>query len=189
MRSALPPTRSGSYSQFYIVDNNTPQDINSVITTITEQLADESISSRLLPEDLEYYNNYLKSLKKIPAEVSEKYLSAGGLYQLDGTQTVFGQVIDGYDVLEAITASEVVTGNEIDDLNGVSSKPINSIVIETVEIIKIEPAVEEESTKKTTAKKTTTDTQIAAESLGTTTPETTPETTTKAPLDTLISLD
>ncbi len=178
----------GSFSQFYIVDNNTPQDINAAITNLSAQLSDEAIASRLLEADKKYYTDYLKTLKKIPGEVVEKYASKGGLYQLDGQQTVFGQVIDGYDVLEAITASEVVTGNAIDDENGIPSKPINSIVIESVEIIKIEPA-ETEETKKS-AKKTTTkeEDEVVAESVATTTvPETSPETTEK-PLDTLVSI-
>ncbi len=176
----------GSFSQFYIVDNNTPQDINAAITTLTEQLADEEITSRLLEKDLQYYKDYLKKLQKIPPEVVEKYASVGGLYQLDGTQTVFGQVIDGFDVLEAITASEVVTGNAIDDATGISSKPINSIVIESVEIIKIEPA-ETEETKKTNKKTTTATEEIVAESVITTTPVTVPESTEK-PLNTLVSI-
>lgn len=178
----------GSFSQFYIVDNNTPQDINAAITNLSAQLDDEAIASRLLEEDKKYYTDYLKTLEKIPDEVVEKYASKGGLYQLDGKQTVFGQVIDGFDVLEAITASEVVTGNAIDDANDIPSKPINSIVIESVEIIKIEPAETEESKKST--KKTTTkaEDEIVAESIATTTvPETSPDTTEK-PLDTLVSI-
>ncbi len=178
----------GSFSQFCIVDNNTPQDINAVIASLEEQLGDQSITSRLTAEDKAYYTEYLNKLKKIPAEVVEKYNSKGGLYYLDGTQTVFGQVIDGYSVLEAITASEVVTGNAIDDANGISSKPIYSIVIESVEIIRIQ-AEETEETKKTTKKKTTTTTtQVVAETLITTTPETTPETTTEVPLNTLVTI-
>ncbi|MBO5376953.1 MAG: peptidylprolyl isomerase [Ruminiclostridium sp.] len=178
----------GSFSQFCIVDNNTPQDINAVITLLEEQLGDESIASRLTAEDKAYYTEYLGKLKKIPAEVVEKYNSKGGLYYLDGTQTVFGQIIDGYSVLEAITASEVVTGNAIDDANGIPSKPIYSIVIESVEIIRIQ-AEETEETKKSTKKTTTTTTtQVVAETLITTTPETTPETTTEVPLNTLVSI-
>lgn len=178
----------GSFSQFCIVDNNTPQDINAVITSLEEQLGDESIASRLTAEDKAYYTEYLGKLKKIPAEVVEKYNSKGGLYYLDGTQTVFGQIIDGYSVLEAITASEVVTGNAIDDANGIPSKPIYSIVIESVEIIRIQ-AEETEETKKSTKKTTTTTTtQVVAETLITTTPETTPETTTEVPLNTLVSI-
>lgn len=178
----------GSFSQFCIVDNNTPQDINAVITSLEEQLGDEAIVSRLTAEDKAYYTEYLNKLKKIPAEVVEKYNSKGGLYYLDGTQTVFGQVIDGYSVLEAITASEVVTGNAIDDANGISSKPIYSIVIESVEIIRIQAEETEETTKATKKTTTTTTTQVVAETLVTTTPETTPETTTQVPLDTLVSI-
>ncbi len=178
----------GSFSQFCIVDNNTPQDINAVITSLEEQLGDESIASRLTAEDKAYYTEYLGKLKKIPAEVVEKYNSKGGLYYLDGTQTVFGQIIDGYSVLEAITASEVVTGNAIDDASGISSKPIYSIVIESVEIIRIQTEETEETKKSTKKTTTTTTTQVVAETLITTTPETTPETTTEVPLDTLVSI-
>lgn len=179
----------GSYSQFCIVDNNTPQDIAGAIASLEEQLKDESIISRLTAEDKAYYTEYLNKLKKIPAEVVEKYNSRGGLYYLDGTETVFGQVIDGYSVLEAITASEVVTGNAIDDEMGISSKPIYSIVIESVEIIRIQPEETEKTTKATKKTTTTTTTQVVAETLGTTTtPETAPETTTQVPLDTLVSI-
>ncbi len=178
----------GSFSQFCIVDNNTPQDISAVIASLEEQLSDESIVSRLTDEDKAYYTEYLNKLKKIPAEVVEKYNSKGGLYYLDGTETVFGQVIDGYTVLEAITESEVVTGNAIDDANGISSKPIYSIVIESVEIIRIQPEETEETTKSGKKTTTTTTTQVVAESLVTTTPETTPETTTQVPLDTLVTI-
>ncbi|MBQ8411602.1 MAG: peptidylprolyl isomerase [Ruminiclostridium sp.] len=178
----------GSFSQFCIVDNNTPQDINAAITSLSAQLSDDAFASRLLPEDKAYYTEYLEKLEDIPPEVVEKYSSKGGLYQLDGTETVFGQVIDGFDVLEAITACEVVTGNAIDDGKGVPSKPINSVVIETIEIIKIEPAETTEETKKSN-KKTTTTTEIVAESIATTTePEATEETTRK-PLDTLVTIE
>lgn len=178
----------GSFSQFCIVDNNTPQDINAAITSLSAQLSDDAFASRLLPEDKAYYTEYLEKLEDIPPEVVEKYSSKGGLYQLDGTETVFGQVIDGFDVLEAITACEVVTGNAIDDGKGVPSKPINSVVIETIEIIKIEPAETTEETKKSN-KKTTTTTEIVAESIATTTePEATEEITRK-PLDTLVTIE
>lgn len=178
----------GSFSQFCIVDNNTPQDINAVIASLEEQLGDESIASRLTAEDKAYYTEYLNKLKKIPAEVVEKYNSKGGLYYLDGTQTVFGQVIDGYSVLDAITASEVVTGNAIDDANGIPSKPIYSIVIESVEIIRIQTEETEETKKSTKKTTTTTTTQVVAETLITTTPETSPETTTEVPLNTLVTI-
>ncbi len=180
----------GGFSQFYIVNNNQPQDISGTIETLAGQLADESFASRLLPEDKKYYEDYLKKLRSIPQEVVEKYASVGGLYQLDGEATVFGQMIDGFDVLEKISECEVVTGNEMDDQNGIPSKPIDSIVIENVEIIHIEPeettVSETESKRKT--KETTTTTAIVAESISTTPETTPPEETTERTLDTLISL-
>ncbi len=139
-------SKNGSYAQFYIVDNHTPQDIDAVITKLTEQLADETITSRMLEKDKQYYQEYLDKLKAIPPEVKEKYASVGGLYELDGQNTVFGQVIDGFSVLKAVSAVEVVSGNPIDDKVGTPSKPIDPITIESVKIIRIEPEVTEETT-------------------------------------------
>lgn len=139
-------SKNGSYGQFYIVDNHTPQDIDAVIDKLTEQLADENISARLLEKDKKYYQEYLDKLKAIPPEVKEKYARIGGLYELDGTSTVFGQVIDGFDVLKAVSAVEVVSGNMIDDNVGTPSKPIDPITIESINIIRIEPEVTEETT-------------------------------------------
>ena len=188
----LAANSKGCYSQFYIVDNNTPQDINKVIEKLSEQLADEEVASRLLPEDKKYYEEYLNSLKAIPDAVKEKYASVGGLYQLDKKSNVFGQVIDGFDVLEKITATEVVAGNAMDDEKGTPSKPINSIIIENVEIITIEPEVTETTTttKKGGKKEETTETEIVAETVATTTvPETEPPETTTTTLGTLVSID
>ena len=188
----LAANSKGCYSQFYIVDNNTPQDIDKVIETLSSQLADEAIASRLLPEDKKYYEEYLNTLKAIPAEVKEKYVSVGGLYQLDKKSNVFGQVIDGFDVLESITATEVVEGNSMDDEKGTPSKPINAIVIESVEIVKIEPEVTETTTTTKKGGKTekTTEMEIEVETIATTTPpETEPPETTTTTLGTLVSID
>ncbi len=50
---------------------------------------------------------------------------------LDRTQTVFGEVVEGMDVVSAIAAVEVK-----DNGTGEISKPVNDVVIEDVEIIK-----------------------------------------------------
>ena len=160
----------GSYGQFYIVDNNTPQDIDGIIETISGQLADEEISTRLTEKDKKYYEDYLKKLNAIPKEVREKYAFVGGLYQLDGESTVFGQVIDGFDVLEKISSVEVVKGNVVDDTMGTASKPIDNIIIEKITIVRMEPEVTEETTKKKskTTKATEPPDTVVAETLPTT---------------------
>lgn len=164
-------SKSGSYSQFYIVNNNKPPHIDEIVEKISGQLADEAFSARLSEEDKEYYNNYVKSLQEIKPEVKEKYEKVGGNFELDGTSTVFGQVIKGFDVLQAVSSVEVVSGNKIDDKKDTPSKPLDSIIIETIEIIKIEPANAEETTttKKTskTVKTTTADEIINTETLPT----------------------
>lgn len=153
----LAASKKGCYSQFYIVTNHIPQDIDAIITKLSGQLADEAFSARLLEEDKKKYQDYLDKLKAIPEEVKEKYKRVGGLYDLDGTSTVFGQVIDGFDVMKAISAVELVTGNRSDDKAGMPSKPIESIVIDHIEIVRIEPVettTEETTTKASKTKKT-----------------------------------
>ena len=151
----------GSYSQFYIVDNNTPQDIDAVIAKLSEQLADESITSRMTEKDLKYYEKYLNDLKSIPDAVKEKYSQKGGLYELDGKNTVFGQVVDGFEVLEAITSCEVVAGNTMDDRTGTPSKPLDPITIEKIEIVRMQTEETTEAvTEKTKSTKKTTQSEI-----------------------------
>ena len=166
--------KHGSYAQFYIVNNNKPPHIDEIVEKISGQLADEAFSARLTDEDKEKYQNYVKSLKEIKPEVKEKYEKVGGNFELDGTSTVFGQVIKGFDVLQAISSVEVVSGNKIDDKKNppTPSKPLDSIVIETIQIVKIEPENAETTseTKKAgakTVKTTTTDEKINAETLPT----------------------
>lgn len=59
-----------------------------------------------------------------PAEIQEAYLEQGGTPWLDGGHTVFGQVISGMDVVDAIANVE----SQMD-------KPVESILIETVEVV------------------------------------------------------
>lgn len=61
-----------------------------------------------------------------PEEIVEAYGEKGGTPWLDQKHTVFGQVIEGFDVLEAIAAVKV----------GPQDKPVEDVVIEKVEVIK-----------------------------------------------------
>ena len=63
-------------------------------------------------------------------EVAAKYKKVGGLPLFDGGYTVFGQVYEGFDVMEAISKAELQTS-----ATGEKSKPVQDIVITSVKII------------------------------------------------------
>ncbi|HCF83225.1 MAG TPA: peptidylprolyl isomerase, partial [Ruminococcaceae bacterium] len=54
-----------------------------------------------------YYYNMAAMFEKSTEDVSAKYASAGGYPFWDGNYTVFGQVFEGLDVLDKISAAEV----------------------------------------------------------------------------------
>lgn len=62
--------------------------------------------------------------KEYPQELRVAYLEQGGTPWLDGGHTVFGQVIEGLDVVDAIAEVETV-----------SEKPVEEVTIESIEIL------------------------------------------------------
>lgn len=125
----------GNYSQFYFVSSDKPLDLTAAAEKIRSQLSDEEIAKRLTDEKKKYYDEYCRGIENTSEEVKEKYKQVGGVYKLDGTDTVFGQVVEGMDIIKAISEVSVVSGNNIDDVNDVSSKPEAVIIIEKVEIV------------------------------------------------------
>ncbi len=154
----------GNYRQFYIVNSSEPVNIDEIAAELKADLDNEEIVNGLLPDDKKYYQDYYTKLNTIPAEVKERYQQVGGIYEYDGEDTVFGQVVDGWNTLKAINEVETAFGNDSDDTSGIASKPISDIVIESVEIIRITPA-------ETTTEEKTRATRATRES---TAPETTP---------------
>ena len=63
-----------------------------------------------------------------PTEITEAYEKMGGTPWLDFRHTVFGQVFEGMDVVDAIANVKV----------GGSDKPVEDVVINTIEIITVE---------------------------------------------------
>ena len=147
----------GNYCQFYIVNNHKKVNVDDVAKKVREDLSDEEISAGLLDSDKEYYKEYCDRLSSMPEAVKERYAQVGGIYDLDDTDTVFGQVVDGWEVLEALNQVETVAGNITDDRSNIFSKPLDEIVIEQVSVIRITPA-ETTTTEKTRATRATKDT-------------------------------
>ena len=74
-----------------------------------------------------------KELAQNPGEMTPEqrkaYVSEGGTPHLDGQYTVFGQVIEGFDVIDKINAVDVTT-----NASGEKSMPIQDVIISSVTI-------------------------------------------------------
>jgi peptidyl-prolyl cis-trans isomerase A (cyclophilin A) len=105
-------------SQFYIVQNNgLTDDVKSSL---------EQLKSSL---DEEYYDGLTVGETIWPEAVIDEYLENGGTPSLDLQYTVFGQVYEGMDVVDAIAAVEKTTAKD-----GAESKPVEDIIINSIEI-------------------------------------------------------
>lgn len=94
MANAGPNTNG---SQFFIVQANT---VDAGLLSQMEELADRGF----------------------PTEVTENYKNVGGTPWLDFKHTVFGQVFEGMDVVDAIAGVKV----------GFQDKPVNDVVIDKI---------------------------------------------------------
>ena len=86
------PKRESSASQFYIVYG---YNFNSAELDIVEHKLDSVSGGKI----------------KMPPEVRQAYLEKGGTPHLDGGYTVFGEVVDGMDVVERIQVVETDAAN------------------------------------------------------------------------------
>ncbi len=102
-------------SQFYIVQNDkVAEEAKAELERILEQ-QDEPIGKD------ENDNEILMSML-FPTEIAQKYLEVGGSPELDYGYTVFGQVIEGMDIVDKIAAVDV----------GDNNKPNEDIVIKSI---------------------------------------------------------
>lgn len=129
-------------TQFYIVNNKASQNIDAMGAedgqkSINDAMADlnknykqydqTAIDSFL--EDVRYTQNTVDFLKYATAEIKDRYAQKGGTPSLDGNYTVFGQVYEGFDVIDTLSAAEVENNgaNEV-------SKPVKDIIIKNVTV-------------------------------------------------------
>ncbi len=129
--------------QFYIVNNNEPQDLAEMDLELIRSNAEiaaqyatmfeaGTIEQQYYAYMAEYYGNLAEMTETAPADVIAKYKTDGGTPQLDGGYTVFGQVYEGFDVIDDISSCSVKT-----NAGGEASEPIETITIKSVKIITI----------------------------------------------------
>lgn len=130
--------RGVNTTQFYIVNNNEPQELGddfSHIYAYAEQyeLAAEEAGSDIEKEYYDFQANYYRTMadwaKNAADDIKSKYKEVGGTPSLDGNYTVFGQVYDGFDVIESVSAVKVE-----DNGMGEVSKPVQEITISSVKV-------------------------------------------------------
>ena len=150
--------------QFYIINNKNPQDIHATDASKVQSRADElasaaqaatyEASSNKAKSDSyqqTYYSNNAKMLTTKNEAVAAKYAKVGGVYQYDGAYTIFGQVYDGLDVLDKISAVSVQTNAQ-----GEKSMPIEDIVISSITIETIKTSTAEADGSDTSGSKSST---------------------------------
>lgn len=118
-------------TQFYIVNSKTtddPQDYKDAISMVEEYRSEYEEGSDgyvYYTALIERYNAVIDMLNNL----SDRYKELGGTPSLDNDYTVFGQVVEGFDVIDSISATEVTTNS-----SGEVSKPVKDIIIKSVKV-------------------------------------------------------
>jgi cyclophilin family peptidyl-prolyl cis-trans isomerase len=100
------------------------KDVSDSIKLSGKTITDAEIQEIASVKMFQYLTTYKDF--KIPEDHRNVYKSLGGTPRLDGTYTVFGEVVEGLDIVDKI--AEVITDS--------SDKPISEIKIITMKIIK-----------------------------------------------------
>ncbi|MCH5207699.1 MAG: peptidylprolyl isomerase [Oscillospiraceae bacterium] len=138
-------------TQFYIVTNKKIQDLSQYDPSkMREQANSYTELAAAITEEVsalkdqytiqaEYYNNLADMFEKASDEVLEKYQTTGGYPFWDGGYTVFGQVFEGFDVLDKISSVELTMNN-----SGQLTRPKSDIIIASVKVYEYVEVVPEE---------------------------------------------
>ena len=106
--------------------------VNELMRQAEEELEEKTAETDLTEEEIEAFeaewNARIQSINTegIPEEYMERYRELGGKWGLDHKQTVFGQIVDGMNVAQAITQVKV---------NAADRSPKKEICIESIEIL------------------------------------------------------
>lgn len=127
-------------TQFYIVNNKESGIIDTTVKQYDETIDElaQRIEAASSDEEKLYYQYYQSAYTQARNKFSEMddnikalYNERGGTPSLDGDYTVFGQVYEGFDVIDSISKAEVV-----DNGGGEISKPVQTIVIKDITVTK-----------------------------------------------------
>ena len=149
-------------TQFYIVNSKKNEDLNKYsVDKIKEKAATYTAQKESMAADdpdydsvvfnETYYTNLAEMISGASDEVKAKYMNVGGVPMWDGRNTIFGQIFEGLDILDKITAVETTTDNK-----GVNCRPVEDIIIKSVKITTYEapqPEPEPEESKSSKKKK------------------------------------
>lgn len=140
-----PNVNGKNTTQFYIVNNKTPAvdytqlDPDAFKTKVEEFTATrdaledtEGAEYEMLTAQINHYTNLASMISGASDEVKQKYNTVGGDPFLDGGYTVFGQMYDGFDVLDSIANVKLGINN-----TGEQSKPMEDIIISSVKVYKV----------------------------------------------------
>ena len=129
-------------TQFFIINNKTPVTLDTSNLDAAQQQINSDLEylkeyeKEFAPAVLDMHLNEVKSsqytldfTKYATDEIKARYAEKGGYPWLDGGYTVFGQVYEGYDVIDAVADAEVVT-----NAGGEKSEPKEDIIIKTITV-------------------------------------------------------
>ncbi|GAB2024725.1 peptidylprolyl isomerase [Lactovum odontotermitis] len=132
------PTNTGTGSKSVVNDNksfatetsNQLYNIRGALALANTGSPDSSASQFFIVQNTQDASSQLPANFLYPAQIKEAYKS-GGYPNLDGSYTVFGQVVSGMDVVDKIASGEV-TAND----SGEQSKPKTAYSITAVKVLK-----------------------------------------------------